>query len=280
MNITIVGHVCIDHNESENSSYSTAGSPAVFMNRIFKQLPDCFVSIIAPYGKDFLQYSHGLNLFPKNPTSDVTLVYENISTRNVRTQKAHNTIQAVPPQLDVEMQKILQNSDVILISPQSPAFSSEYLKQAFAYTSEKSIKILSPQGYFRNFDREDNVVVREFVEADEILPLIDVMIVSIEDHSNIMNLAKKWQEYGTIIIVTQGEKGSMALSKGEEVWAQADPVPKEKIIDSVGSGDIFSAAFAYDHFLYKDLKKALDFANNIARQCLFFTPDEIKIKLD
>jgi len=252
MNITIVGHVCIDHNESENSSYSTAGSPAVFMNRIFKQLPDCFVSIIAPYGKDFLQYSHGLNLFPKNPTSDVTLVYENISTRNVRTQKAHNTIQAVPPQLDVEMQKILQNSDVILISPQSPAFSSEYLKQAFAYTSEKSIKILSPQGYFRNFDREDNVVVREFVEADEILPLIDVMIVSIEDHSNIMNLAKKWP----------------------------DPVPKEKIIDSVGSGDIFSAAFAYDHFLYKDLKKALDFANNIARQCLFFTPDEIKIKLD
>ena len=86
--------------------------------------------------------------------------------------------------------------------------------------------------------------------------------------------------FGTIIIVTQGEKGSMAIDKGEEVWAQADPVPKEKIIDSVGSGDIFSAAFAYDHFLYKDLKKALDFANNIARQCLFFTPDEIKIKLD
>jgi len=60
MNISILGHVCIDKNTSEHTSYVAAGSPAMFMNRIYKQFPNCPTNIIASYGQDFLKYLNGI----------------------------------------------------------------------------------------------------------------------------------------------------------------------------------------------------------------------------
>jgi len=159
MKITILGHVCIDKNTSENSSYTAAGSPAMFMNKIFRQLPDNQLTIIAPYGADFLEYAENGKLYPEKPSGKNTLVYENITKGGARIQKAHHT-------------------------------------------------------------------------------------------------------------------------KEKEIPLPTKAVPESEVVDSVGSGDIFSAGFAHRYQQTHSLEKAGRFANELARQCLFYTPSEIKPRLD
>src|SRR3989339_755071 len=100
MNISILGNVCIDKNTSEQTSYVSSGSPAMFINRIYKQFPDCSTTIIASFGEDFLTYLNGVNIFPKFPNSKKTLIYKNISKKGNRSQKACHREEAFPVAID------------------------------------------------------------------------------------------------------------------------------------------------------------------------------------
>src|SRR4029079_6953279 len=111
-----------------------------------------------------------------------------------------------------------------------------------------------------------------------VIPLVDIVIVSEEDHPDMYELAKKWTEKDKgIVIITQGEEGAVALKEGKEINLPGRPVKVEDIVDSVGSGDIFSAGFAYKYKQTGDIKEAGKFANELARQCLFYPADKIKI---
>lgn len=278
MKITIVSHVCIDKNTSEHSSYTAAGSPAMFMNKIFKQLPDNQVTIVAPYGADFLEYKSDARLYPENPVGEKTLVYENISKAGVRLQKAHHREEASPVLADTAIKRILAYSDIVFIAPLMPNFSPEYLRNLLSHTKSSSLKVLLPQGYYRDFDREDNVRVRSFKEAGGILPLVDVVILSEQDHSDMLALAKEWvSTYRVTAIITLGEKGAVAVTTEKEIQLPTRAVSEHEIVDSVGSGDIFSAGFSYRYQQTHDLKESGRFANELARQCLFYTSNDIKI---
>src|SRR5438874_2601314 len=117
MNIVILGHVCIDKNTSENASYTAAGGPAMFMSKVFRELPDCRTTIIAPYGKDFLPFAKGINLYPSQPTVEHTLVYENITKDKKRVQKCYNYETALPAKLNNEFKSTLKQADILYIAP-------------------------------------------------------------------------------------------------------------------------------------------------------------------
>ena len=280
MNICIMGTVCIDKNVSENASYTTAGSPAMFMNKIFKQFGDCTVDIVASYGPDFLQYLEGIRIFPSKPNAKKTLVYENVSKAGFRTQKSYNRDCAFAVKLDNSIIDALRQADIVFFAPQQPIYTKEYIESIVANLKRDTLKVLLPQGFYRNFDSDNNVLVREFMEAKEILPLMDIVIVSEQDFPNMVDQAKNWSlSMSTIPVVTLGAKGAIAFKHGEEVLLPAIPVTENEIIDSVGSGDIFSASFAYRYIQTNDIKAAGRFANAVARQCLFYTAANIKIDL-
>jgi len=278
MKITIVGHVCIDNNVSEHSTYTTAGSPAMFMDKAYKRFPDVVTSIIAPYGVDFLTYTQGINIFPTKPIYDWTLIYENKSQGNIRSQKALNRGYAGPVPLEDKLRKIVSESDVVFFAPLTPDYSIQYISDLMNSTKANSLKILLPQGYCRSFDKNDNVIQRDFIEADSIISLFDVVIVSEKDHGEIRSIAQKWSAK-TQVIMTLGDNGSSYMYHGETVTASVEQVNTEDIIDSVGSGDIFSASFGYKYYITKDVKKSLEFANNIARQCLFLSVNNLRFNL-
>lgn len=279
MNIVIIGHVCIDKNVSEHSSYVAAGSPAMFMQKIYRQFPDCNVTVVASYGEDFLPYTQGTSLYPPRPNCTETLIYENITKPTGRVQKAHNRHCATPVAIDVELSRIVQDADLIFFAPLLPNLSPAYVAQIVQLKKEIAQIALLPQGYYRNFNEEDVVTVREFTEASEVLPLVDVVIVSEFDHPNMLREATSWsQTYNVISVVTLGEKGAVALQSGNSIQLPTKAVAEEEIVDSVGSGDIFSAGFAYQYQKTHSIEEAGQFANELARQCLFFTSEEIKIQ--
>lgn len=278
MNITILGHVCIDENVSEHVSYTSAGSPAMFMAKIFGQLPDTKTRIIAPYGNDFVRYLKNISIYPSKPLQEKTLSYRNTFHKSTRTQKAMNREHAELLPITDELREIIHGSDIIFLAPLTPDYSVPYVHLLMQSVRSDALKILLPQGYYKSFDSNCNVHQREFKEAEDLLPLFDFIIASEFDHFAIAEYTKKWAQI-IQVIVTRGDKGVHYYSKNDSLVVPVDPVKPKDIVDSVGSGDIFSAAFGYRYFETKDIKKSLEFANNIARQCLFYKADSLKITL-
>jgi sugar/nucleoside kinase (ribokinase family) len=161
-----------------------------------------------------------------------------------------------------------------------PIYTKEYVQSVIENLNENALKVILPQGFYRNFDKENNVLAREFVEANDIMPLMNITIVSEQDSSTMLAEAKVWALNMHILpIVTLGEKGAVALRGKEEIMLPTIPVPESEVIDSVGSGEIFTAAFTYRYRQTGNLEAAGKFANAVAKQCLFYKSADIKIDL-
>ncbi len=278
MNITILGHVCIDHNKSEGATYTSAGGPASFMTRVFKHIPQVVVNIISPHGKDFAPYLHSRTIYPKDPGGEKTLIYENSSQANLKIQKSFNREYSHPPSITDELLAIIQASDIIFVAPLTPFYSIDYVKKCLAVAKKECLKILLPRGYYRDFTDEDEVIERNFDQAEEIIPFFDFIITSEQDHHDMMHITRKWAKE-TKVIMTLGEKGAMYLDAQHSFIVSTDPVSYKEIVDSVGSGDIFSAIFGYKYNLSHDVRKSMEIANNVARQCLFYSADTLRFTL-
>jgi sugar/nucleoside kinase (ribokinase family) len=278
MNITILGHVCIDHNKSEGATYTSAGGPASFITRVFNHIPHVTTKIISPYGKDFSQYLHVSTLYPKEPNGEKTLIYENSSQANLKIQKSFNREFSYPPLITDELLGVIQESDIIFIAPLTPFYGVDYIKKCLTAAKKDSLKILLPRGYYRDFTDEDEVIERNFDEAEEIISLFDFIITSEQDHHDMIHITRKWAKE-THVIMTLGEKGAMYLDSTHSFIVPTAPVSYKDIVDSVGSGDIFSAIFGYEYYLNHNIRKAMERANNVARQCLFTSADDLHFDL-
>lgn len=278
MKFTILGNVCIDHNKSEKIFYKAAGGPITFMSIVLKQLPDSYVKAISSYGSDFI-YKKNLSLYPYKPNVKKTLLYENIIKNGKRTQKCYFYQDNLPVRIDKHIRNIVLNTDVLFITPLLPNYSPSYLKKLTGCTQKSCLKILLPQGYFRKFNKIGEVKFRGFAEANLVLPLIDIVILSYEDCPDIEEVSFRWvKKFEVTVIITRAEKGAIIISKGGKNVVTTKPVPRKNIVDSVGAGDIFGAGFGYYYLQTKDFIKSVKLANMIARQCLYYRSKNIIIK--
>jgi sugar/nucleoside kinase (ribokinase family) len=273
-NIVFVGHVVIDHNKVEQTSYIRWGSPAMFMTKYFKSHFGLEPTIIASYGEDFLQYAGSINLLPKQPNLTYSTAYENIVTNGHRTQYCHHA-DAPLPKISPDIEAALRAADILFLAPLAPSFFSAYVAQIMHCVSPNCLKVLSPQGYLRQFDTDDLVHPREFVEAADILPYFNVMILSDEDHPQADTMAHTWKASSpdTEIIVTLNARGADIIQSKGVQHIPTTPVPLEQIVDSTGLGDIFSAAVAYYLSQHGDLVTAVKAAHLATREKLLSFSD-------
>lgn len=269
MNLVVLGNVCIDKNTAEKVSYQAAGGAPIFMSLFFNKAKDAKFTTIASYGADFLPFKNNLNLYPNKPNIPNTLVYENTIKNGKRSQKCYFYNENALVEINENLKQVLIKAYLLFIAPLLPNFLPEYIKKITDSTPKDCLKILLPQGYFRNFDQENNVIFRQFKEVDSILPLVDIIILSSEDYPSIENLSSKWnKKHNKTFIITKAEKGAIIINKRGKVLVPTKPIPIDQIDDSIGAGDTFSASFGYYYFKYKDLLKAVKLANQSAREKL------------
>ena len=267
--VAIIGHICIDHNISEKTSYVGPGGPAIFISKVLNKFKGCKTTIISPYGKDFSPYINDRTFLPSKPTADNTLIYENITKNGRREQRALNRKDAIPVKIQREVSNAIKEADIILITPLLPNFSVNYIRRINELAKEKAIKVLLPQGYFRNFDAKNKVIFRKFSEADKILPFVDFSIISDRDYPDIKRLGSTWaKKHNVVLVITLEDKGALIVNKDKKIVVPTIPVAKNKIVDSAGCGDVFSAGFSYSYIKTKSLEKAAGFANKLARKHL------------
>lgn len=269
MNIVGIGHVCIDKNIAEKARFVGAGGPGVFIHNVLTRLPGCTFSMCAPYGADFLQYQENFSLYPSKPLGLPTLVYENTVISGVRTQKCYHHETAIPVTLTGEMKNIIKNANVVCVAPLTPAYSPQYIREIKNSMNTTTPSVLLPQGYFRKFASDHVVLARDFIEAEDILPLFDVVIVSDEDYPHMERLAQKWaHEYGCLVVVTQAQHGATVFNGSRHTSVPTIPIPRNQIVSSIGAGDMFSAGFMYEYYTSRNAVASADYGNSIARQGL------------
>ena len=87
-----------------------------------------------------------------------------------------------------------------------------------------------------------------FANEQEILSLINT-----KNFDEVILFAKKLE---SLIVITRGEKGSIAIQKNEVV--ECDSQKNLKIVDLTGAGDLFAAGFLHGHVNNLSLKESLE----------------------
>jgi len=87
-----------------------------------------------------------------------------------------------------------------------------------------------------------------FANEQEILSLIDA-----KNFDEVISFAKQLRK---LIVITRGEKGSIAIQNNEVV--ECDTKRNLKIIDLTGAGDLFAAGFLHSHVNKLSIKEGLE----------------------
>jgi pfkB family carbohydrate kinase len=256
--IVIIGHICIDDNTSENSAYTSWGSSVLYMAQYYQKQHGISPIVITSYGPDMLAYLPEVTLIPAAPNQPDTLVYQNDSRNGKRVQHCRHLLSAIPPAITAETSQAIRQADIVIVATLLPNYPAGYLREILSQTSQHSLKVLCPQGYFRHVTSQGLVQPRKFAEALDIVPLFDLVIYSEEDYPHALDLAKQWkQSLATKVIVTQSADGATIVDADNDTHIPTQPIPPEKIVDSVGCGDTFAATVAYNYHLTKNLSSAI-----------------------
>jgi len=98
------------------------------------------------------------------------------------------------------------------------------------------------------FDLVNNKLDITFANEQEILSLIDA-----KNFDEVISFGK---QLGKLLVVTRGEKGSIAIKKNEVV--ECNSKKDLKIVDLTGAGDLFAAGFLHGHINNLSIKKSLE----------------------
>jgi len=97
-------------------------------------------------------------------------------------------------------------------------------------------------------DLVNNKLDITFTNEKEILSLIDA-----KNFNEVISFGKR---LGKLIVITRGEKGSLAIQKNEII--ECDSKKNLKIVDLSGAGDLFAAGFLHGHVNKLSIKKSLE----------------------
>ena len=117
----------------------------------------------------------------------------------------------------------------------------------------------------RQWDDQGVVSLGDWRGVDEILPKLQVAVISIDDIVGNWTIAEKWAAQISILVVTQDKYGCTVFHKGQKLSVPPRPT---RVTDPTGAGDVFAAAFLVRFYETGDLWQSAYFANVTASMSL------------
>lgn len=200
----------------------------------------------------------------KNGTTTYTFIDENSANKNINLKD----ISALPKEITT-----LYIGGICLMSEPN---GSEI--ETFINKESKDKVVFFDPNIRPNLIKNKSVYMKRF---ENILLQSDIIKVSDEDlewlypDSNEDEICNMWLEKGlSIVVLTKGSAGALIKSNNHEVFSKGKKV---EVVDTIGAGDIFNAAFVFSLSENNCLEKktikdvsakilvdSLDFANKVA----------------
>jgi sugar/nucleoside kinase (ribokinase family) len=197
-------------------------------------------------------------------TSPATTAFVNTYHEGFRTQY----LRARADQLQLEdVPEAWHKAPVVLFAPLDQELSPSLVRLFPRHPG--SIFAATPQGWLRRWDKDGRVWPAPWNAAGEILPLLDVLILSHDDLLPFANgdrtavgaMLSHWSMQVPLLVATDGRHGATLLQHGT---AERFPAYAAREVDPTGAGDVFAAAFLVHYHRHSDPRKAVDFANCVA----------------
>lgn len=120
-----------------------------------------------------------------------------------------------------------------------------------------------PQGWMRKWDDTGRVTSQPWASAAEILPHLDVLVLSLEDIDNDLRRLEPFIETVPLVALTEYRDGSTIYRRelDDEVSVVKIPPRPAKEVDPTGAGDTFATAFLIRLQETGDPVQAARFAN-------------------
>jgi 1D-myo-inositol 3-kinase len=197
-------------------------------------------------------------------TSTSTTAFINTYHEGFRTQY----LRARADQLQLEdVPEAWRQASIVLFGPLDQELSPSLVRLFPRHPG--SIFAATPQGWLRRWDEDGRVWPTPWTAAGEILPLLDVLILSHDDLLPFSNgnrtdadaMLSQWSMQVPLLVATDGRHGATLFQNGLAERFAAYP---SREVDPTGAGDVFAAAFLVYYHRHGDPRKAVDFANCVA----------------
>ncbi len=253
--VLLIGHVTRDvFGDPADRSYRQGGtvSFAALVALGLGRTPSIITRAESP--ADLVELPEGVDIccLP----SEVTTTFHNIYTPQGRTQYC---LAAAPAINVADIPDRLLHPNAVLLGP----LVQEIPPEVAAAFDDKTLIAAVPQGWMRTWDETGLVSHIPWATASEILPHIDVLILSLEDIDNEISRLFPWFELVPLIIVTEYRDGSTVFQRrpnGAIAMFRVPPRPAKEV-DPTGAGDIFATAFLIRYQETGDPLDAARFAN-------------------
>jgi sugar/nucleoside kinase (ribokinase family) len=251
-----IGHVTRDllHNDPESSEYALGGTVSFAAVTARRLGYDAVVVTRAAANVDlsFLEAHARVIVLP----SRTTTTFANIYTEKGRVQYCYTPAKAITA---ADLPDSLRSPEIVLLGPLVGEVTSDVASLFPRHTLVAAV----PQGWMRRWDAEGLVHTISWENAREILPHLDVLILSIEDIDGDLDQIDFFLQWVPLVIMTQYKEGSTVYWRETDDVVQVIHVPPRpaREVDPTGAGDIFATAFLLRLRATNDPIQAARYAN-------------------
>ena len=235
--VLLIGNVTRDLIDPENPQEYRLGGTVTFAAAVADRLgrrptvityaaPDTNFSALPP--------STELHLLP----SATTTTFANIYTPHGRIQYCYTP---APRIVAADIGPALRAPRIALLGP----IADEIAPDVASIFADETLVAAVPQGWMRRWDNKGRVRSKNWDNAAEILPYLDVLVLSLEDIDYDWRRLAPAFAYVPVIVVTEYRDGSTVFQRrpnGNIVETKIPPRPAQEV-DPTGAGDTFTISF-------------------------------------
>ena len=259
----VIGHVTRDVTPAGN----LVGGTAAYSGRVAQAL-GCHTAVLTSCQPGYEGLSTLADLAVEVVPSAHTTTFENSYGPDGRTQRIDTVADTIGPE---HLPVGWTETAVAHLAP-----VANEVDPALITCFPHSLIGLTPQGWLRRWTADHRVYARDWPEAEQYLPLADVVILSEEDLLDAAMLPR-YRQLAKLLIMTENVRGCTVFA-GDA--AHQIPAPQVAQIEPTGAGDIFAAAFLTRYAQNgRNPWQAAEFANFVAAQSVTQVGLDAKINL-
>lgn len=225
LELVAVGHVTVDRVDGETRLGGAASYAALTGRHL--GVKTCVVTAAAD---EFPYWDRFAGIHRKVLASEHTTELEHYYVRGERRQRVHHLAEPIGGD-DIDDLPLADDA-AILYCP-----VVHEIKAPLTAIAPNGLSALAPQGFFRQWDDDGHITVREWEDAERSLAGVDVVCMSESDAEVPEALAEDFP--GAAFVITKGASGCRVYS-GADVFDF--PALPARAVDTTGAGDVFAAA--------------------------------------
>lgn len=229
------------------------------------------VGIVTSWGNEFPLEPYLGSIPVVKAATDNSTTFVNIESKGNRVQILKNIATRLDMNLIPESWK---NANIVHLGP-----VAQEVEPSIVRNFPSANLYITPQGWLRDWDQTGKVSWTEWPEAAFVLSRAEAAVISLEDINKDEQRIEEMATASRILVVTEGENGGRVYWNGDVRHFRA---PQVTLVNSVGAGDIFAAAFFIQYHRTRDPWEAARFAAQLASLSIsrigmdsIPTPDEI-----